>query len=72
MILSDSNANFHNTDRLSIMRIRNYVSDLKQVHMDLSEYVQDQKGIIEYFREKICMEAEEFFRNYINTGQHDQ
>jgi hypothetical protein len=54
------------------MRIRNYVSDLKQVHMDLSEYVQDQKGIIEYFREKICMEAEEFFRNYINTGQHDQ
>jgi hypothetical protein len=50
MILSDSNVNLKSIDRLSMMRIRNYVSDLKQIHMDLSEYVEDQKGIIEYFK----------------------
>lgn len=34
--------------------------------MELNQYVQDQKTIMEYFQEKICMEVQDFCLEYCN------
>ena len=58
MILSNIvNTDRHTgADRLSLLRMRNTISELKQAHFDLGEVVEDERRIMEGFRERICME----------------
>lgn len=70
MILSNINNNLKTSmDRLLLMRIRNFVSDLRQTHQELKDYLEDQHTITEYFQEKLCLEVEDFFIDFRNKLQ---
>jgi hypothetical protein len=51
MILSNINNNFNHIDRLSMLRIRNAYSELRQAHLDLLEYIDEQRFIYNELKE---------------------
>lgn len=66
MILSNINANCKpNINRLQLMRLQNQVEDLRQSQTELMDFMEDQKTIIEYIAEKLCLEVEDFVGDFL-------
>ena len=55
MILSNilNNDKQQGIDRLSLLKLRNNLSQLKQAQFDLGEYVEEERKLMEEFRERI-------------------
>lgn len=57
MILSNIHpSEKHSYDKLSLLRIRNQLSELRQVHQDLTEYIEDERRLNYDFQDKISLD----------------
>ena len=64
-----------NIDRLSLLKLRNNLSELRQAQFDLGEYVEDQRKLMEEFRERISFQFQDFlavFVEHIARGTNSQ
>ena len=42
--------------KLNYLRMRNAVSQMRQAHFDLAEYLEDERRLMEDFHDKMCMD----------------
>ena len=60
MILSNLFNNKQQLNKLVLLKLRNQVSELRQVQNDLSDYISDERRIIEDFHDQIGLKMEDF------------